>query len=113
MLRRHKATHARAATHRPSFCHYRARCAPITPMLSSHMEPESAEQTNHVVTMRMLCAAKRRSNKERPCCGTPFCHALTVRQYSKAGKKMVLAERLVTFQEPIQRTKFLERLGLS
>jgi len=26
---------------------------------------------------------------------------------------MVLAERFVTFQEPIQRTKFLERLGLS
>jgi hypothetical protein len=33
--------------------------------------------------------------------------------YSKAGKKMVLAERFVTFQEPIQRTEFLERLGLS
>jgi hypothetical protein len=31
--------------------------------------------------------------------------------YSKAGKKMVLAERFVRFQEPIQRTKFLERLG--
>src|SRR5258708_9819868 len=109
MLRRHKATHARAATHRPSFCHYRARCAPITPMLSSHMEPESAEQTNHVVAMRMRCAVKRRSKKERPCYGTPCCHALTVRQYSKTGKTMVLAERLSTIQAPIQSTKCLKR----
>src|SRR5258708_38404074 len=51
MLRRRKATHARAATRHPSFRHYRARCAPITPMLSSRMEPESADETNHILRM--------------------------------------------------------------